>query len=328
MRTLRQEIRSSLEKGGSVTKFVADEHALLANRLGDLVAAVGSREERLQAFLRNLAHRAFPVDTETRGHQRFLADVAGKNLNGVPVDVPPQNFEQAHDDRIGFFPRRAPWYPDSDGPSSGLPFDDLGQELVAKPVEDVLVTKERRDADEHVLVQRNRFRGIVLEEREVVGQSRLLAQRHPTRKPSLDGARLVFAEVDARFGAKLKQDPSELVDFGGCNRDSCSGAASRRYGCCPMRTRRRASSAGRGHGVDRAPVDRALRHSVEFGRVRLLGESEAVLCLDGLQPLGPIGAGARQDDADGSVALIGRKSLEKEIDRLGAPRGWFDQAEG
>ena len=43
----------------------------------------------------------------------------------------------------------------------------------------------------------------------------------------------------------------------------------------------------RGHGVDRAPVDRALRHSIDFGRVRLLRESEAVLCLDGLQPLGP-----------------------------------------
>ena len=71
----------------------------------------------------------------------------------------------------------------------------------------------------------------------------------------------------------------------------------------------------RRHGViDKAGGDGAARHAVELGRLRVLGDDQTVLALDGAHTERAVSAGAGKDDADGAFALVLREGAEEEID--------------
>jgi len=67
--------------------------------------------------------------------------------------------------------------------------------------------------------------------------------------------------------------------------------------------------------IDRAAADGALRHAVVFGRLSILGESDAAGGLDLRQSQRAVRAGTRQDHADRGRLLIFGQRLEELVDR-------------
>ena len=66
-------------------------------------------------------------------------------------------------------------------------------------------------------------------------------------------------------------------------------------------------------------VDAACRHGAAWHRVIarrfVLGEGDTPFALDRLQPERAVGGGAREDHADGALALVGGQRLEEGVDR-------------
>ena len=86
---------------------MAREDTDVADRPGDLKASVDLGEVAAPAFDRNVGRGAFRVDAPARLLDRALGDVGGVHLEGP---VPPVGFhglQEADDDRIDLFPRRA-----------------------------------------------------------------------------------------------------------------------------------------------------------------------------------------------------------------------------
>src|SRR5208337_3421214 len=64
--------------------------------------------------------------------------------------------------------------------------------------------------------------------------------------------------------------------------------------------------------IDGARRDRAERHAIEFGFLRILSDNETAFFLDRDKTDAAIGAGPRQDDADGLLATsFGERGQEK-----------------
>ena len=71
----------------------------------------------------------------------------------------------------------------------------------------------------------------------------------------------------------------------------------------------------RQHEIHLARQDRAARHAVIAGFLRVLCNHEAATFLDGLQPKAAVGARARKNYADGArTELIGHR-VQQEIER-------------
>ena len=69
------------------------------------------------------------------------------------------------------------------------------------------------------------------------------------------------------------------------------------------------------HEVDGAGRDRAARHAVILGLVRILRDDESALLLDRLQPQAAVAAGSRQDHADRAFAKFFRQRAQEEVER-------------
>ena len=63
----------------------------------------------------------------------------------------------------------------------------------------------------------------------------------------------------------------------------------------------------RKHQVHGTGLDGTPRHAAIGGLVGVLGDHQPALLLDGLQPKAAVGAGSRQDDADGACAVFLRQ---------------------
>ena len=144
-------------------------------------------------------------------------------------------------------------------------------------------------------------------------------QRHASLDPAQQRPRLVEREIVRGLGAQKIDD---LVQALG-RRDRPAGR--------PWDRPRRifAGVFGEGvrdlrhgkHEIDGARHDRAARHAVETGLVRILCDDEPALFLDRLQSDAAVGAGSREDDADGALAELFRQSSAARSRRACARRG-------
>ena len=71
----------------------------------------------------------------------------------------------------------------------------------------------------------------------------------------------------------------------------------------------------RQHEVDGAGHDRAARHAVILGLVRVLHDDEPAFLLDRLQPQAAVAAGSRQDHADRAFAKLFRQRAQEKVER-------------
>jgi hypothetical protein len=77
----------------------------------------------------------------------------------------------------------------------------------------------------------------------------------------------------------------------------------------------------RQHKVNDAGADGAARHALEAGGLGLLHKHDAAFGLDEAQAERAVGARAREDDRDRTLALILGERAEEGIDRGRCPRG-------
>ena len=86
----------------------------------------------------------------------------------------------------------------------------------------------------------------------------------------------------------------------------------------------------REHEVHGTRHDRAPRHAVILGFVRILRDDEPALFLDRLQSQAAVAAGSREDHADRAAAELLRQRAQEEVERqaraVTLPR--FREAEG
>ncbi len=71
----------------------------------------------------------------------------------------------------------------------------------------------------------------------------------------------------------------------------------------------------REHQVHGARHDRAPRHAVILGVVRILRDDEPALLLDRLQPQAAVASSSREDHADRAFADLCRQGAEEEVER-------------
>ena len=71
----------------------------------------------------------------------------------------------------------------------------------------------------------------------------------------------------------------------------------------------------RQHEIDGAGHDRAARHAVIVGLVRILHDDEPAFLLDRLQPEAAVAAGSRQDHADRAFAKLFRQRAQEKVER-------------
>ena len=71
--------------------------------------------------------------------------------------------------------------------------------------------------------------------------------------------------------------------------------------------------------VDQSRGDRAAGHAVVGCRLRVLGQGQAAVGLDGLQAVRALGAGPGEDDADGLLVAVLGQGVEEEINGYPPP---------
>ena len=86
--------------------------------------------------------------------------------------------------------------------------EQLGEDLGLQQFKDFSVAKEAGHVDEDVTVQRLHFIGILLKEPRIILQTFHLLEGHAARDATVQGVRLVVAEVDL---ASLAQQFQNLL---------------------------------------------------------------------------------------------------------------------
>ena len=190
------------------------------------------------------------------------------------------------------------------------------------------IAKEAGDADEQVGEERVDLRRGLVQVLEVALEGLDLLERHATLDAPVDGARLVLGEVVAGLGAEEDEDlPQDAAGRGGRRGD---GAEVPAEGLAGVGEEPGGHLGGGQDVVDQAGGDGAAGHAVELGGGRVLGHDHAALALDGADALGPVAAGAREDDADGALVLVLGQGAEEEVDgqTLSPGRRGLEELEG
>ena len=175
---------------------------------------------------------------------------------------------------------------------------------------------------EQVLGEEIGFLGVLPEDVEVLVQGCRAAQQDAATQPAEHRAALVVAEVMSRGALKHLGDPIEggleLFVRGGLHpyrrrNRSHNPNAPFGYSFCVLQQLRR-YLLGRQDVIDQSGIDGAPRHVVVLRGVRTLGEGESAVVLDRSQTDGAIRAGTREEDADGTLALVLGERPQKGVD--------------
>ena len=189
--------------------------------------------------------------------------------------------------------------------------DGLGQD-----VEGLRVAEEAGHRDQHLAAQHRQLPPIVVEQPDIVGQIRSMTDLHAPLDPAHYGGWFVFPEVDAALMLQQVHRLLEgvvLVDARGTPVGLDLGTRNLMDVLDDARTQ----GVRRQDGVDQAGGDRAARHAVEFGRLRLLGEQQTAGVVNGDRAACTVRSGAGEHHSDGLFAeLLGHRG-EEEVDRQG-----------
>jgi hypothetical protein len=184
-------------------------------------------------------------------------------------------------------------------------------EYASSPVEHAgthtRITKEARDVDQQVAIERRELVGTGLQEAQVVVELVDLLHGHAALDPALDGVLLVTAQVVPERVADEDVEPVHACRFRARARPQVRMVADRRELLGQL--------FGREREVGDARVDRAARHAVELCGLRQLNEADAAVLLDRLETEGPVGAHAREHDTDGVRAQLLGERAKEEVDR-------------
>ena len=301
-----------LEKGRILDDVLLGEDQQVADAFVDAIAAAIGGEEARQAFGRKIGGDAGRIAAGAGGRDGLAVDVRGEELHGEAGLDRLHALDQQDGERVGLLARGTARGPDADHRTGRFTGKERGDDLFLQHLEHLRIAEEMGDADEHVTKQRLHLGGSLLEIFDVAVDPLDLVHGHAALDPAVDGARFVLGKVVAGLGAQQDEDLLQRVlDLGG--RDSAVLRV-------PAKGVRGVADELRGHlgrqqfVVHQAGADGAARHAVELGRGRVLRHDHAALTLDRAHPLGAVAAGAREDDADGPLALLLGERAEEKID--------------
>ena len=215
------------------------------------------------------------------------------------------------------------------GRSDGLPADEIGDHLLRQQLEGLRVAEEAGDVDQQVLGEKIELTRILPQHVEIPTDVIDSGQRHAPLDPAQQCARLVEREIVRGLRAQKIDDLGQPIRGMIVGRralpaltveDQLPTVFGEDFGNLRYRE----------HEVHGPRHDRAPRHAVILGLVRILRDDEPALFLDRLQSEAAVAAGSRENDADRAVAQLFRQRAQEEVERqaraVTLPR--FREAEG
>jgi hypothetical protein len=310
-----------------------DDHVVLGEQhhvpdaLVDLVAAGSFDEEARQSLRAHVGADRGRKAATARRRNRVGVEVGGKDLQGAACrwGQAVQRLDVGDRQRIGFFPSGTADNPGAQRAGvAGMAFPQHWQDLVLQLPPDLGVTKERGDANQHLLEQQVQLLRIGTQE-VGVGLHRLQAMDgNAPGDAAHQRVRLVERQVVPRvfvqqhqYGVQRRREVFGRGPFGGRLNPGDAQDAMWHVG-----RQRDDVDTARGHGAE--------GHGVELRRSGLLSQRQPPLHPDRLQPQGAVGPHAGQHDADRPLAELSRQRAEQHVDRqaLAAWLGRFHQMQG
>ena len=288
-----------------------------AHFLADLVLIVLLDEEFGQPVRGDVVDDVLRKQPAARLFDGPAVHVGGKDLD-IPADLHLlHHFPEQDGDGIGLLAGGAACAPYTDGFILGGPLHDLVDGVVLELFKKGGVPEKVGHADEDLLHQSVHLVGRVPQEPRKIGQGGGVGHQHPPLDPPQDGGALVVGEVDAAGVFEDGVDVGEglllreqliLLRQGRVPR---AAQQSRRQGKIEDLLR---DLLGGQDEIGQAGADGAAGHPVEFGALGRLRNDQAPALLHRLDPVGAVGAGARQHHHDGVLLLLLRQGTEKQVD--------------
>ncbi len=307
---------------GRVLDDVLDgEHDHLADLLLHAIAGVLLGEEAAQALRRDIQRDVRRIEPGTCDGDGVVVEVGRVELDPDLAVGVVHVLAQQDRDRVGLLAGRAARDPGPEHVVGGLVGKQLRQDVPLQHLERLAVAEEARHVDEHFLEQGLQLGGLFLQVAQVDRQVVDVVLQHAALDAATDRALLVEREVVARHGAQQHQD---LVDPAG--RRAWRRGVRAAAGARDMPERVRHPVDGQDVGREARP-DGAGRHAVEPRRGRILDDRDAARADDRPHAQRAVGAGARQDDPDGVLALVLGERAQEGVDRHALPARLFELGE-
>src|SRR6202048_2727686 len=269
-------------------------------------------EETLNTRRRDVLLDGLRIQPIAGNRYRVIVDVGREDLQLYVSLRYRDRLEEEHGDRVGFLARTASGVPDADRLVQRLPAYRLGNDLLRQDRESLFVAENSGDVYQHGFGKEIDLVRILADRVQI--DTDVLDRRH--RHPPFDLAqeRALLVEGEIVRGARA-QEVDDHVQPG-------IGAVAQRWFCALWFGVRLAAEFDEGrrdlgdwkHEISGAGHDSAARHTVVGGILRILHNNEPALVLYCHQPEAAVGAGARQNRADGSFAAIFSKRTEEEIE--------------
>ena len=179
-------------------------------------------------------------------------------------------------------------------------------DLARQAGEGLAVPEEIGDADHDVLEQQIELHGPGLHVVQIFLNAGSPTGRHAPVYPAIERAGFVVTEIDSRtLFEKMQQFVHRRA--GNLLLLKKLQIARRADDGCDLR----ADFRRRQHKIDGAGRDGVRRHPVILRLLRILGDRQAALGLDGANPVGAVRAGSRQDHADRMIPdFLGKRGEE------------------
>ena len=251
--------------------------------------------------------------------EHLFVDVGGEDLYRQRRPGCLERLGKQHRDRIGFLAAGAAGHPHPQVLVGRAGLDERDDCAGAQDLEQLGIAEKAGDVDEQVAQQRLAFVGAGAQPGEVGAAGGDAQHMHPPLDPAHQRRALVTREIVAH---RIAQHPAQIIDMVGDD-FGLRGGTVVVIGAAVAARKKRAEAAEdlrrRLDEIDEPGAYCRERHAIVAGAFGLLHHADAAMLLDGAQPGGAIGAGARKDHAGGVGVLVGGERDEEIVDRPTQP---------
>ena len=292
------------------------EHVVLRedDHLADLVphdvAVALAAEIARQPPRRHILDDVVAVDAPSGRGYGVAVQVGGKYFD-ISLDAELLHHLREQDrDGIGFFACGAPRHPDADLLRGRRALDDVVDHSVLQHVKIVRIPEKARHADEELLGEEPGLVRVVGQIVDIFLEIAVVRDDDAPLDAPQDRRLLIIGIIDVGHVPQDREDlghqvaVAELEPVAGVHHGRGDVAHLPRDA---VRVEDKVHEA-RGDGV--------ARHPVELGALGGLHDDHAVLVLDRADPVGPVGARARQDHGHRPVLIGSRQRAEEYVDRM------------